>query len=397
MGAEIIEEGIVSNERGRRRYGWGRMAVVALAIAAVAGVTIFTAGCSGSNVTTTTTERQLGQNLQVVKINERSNGKVVSVSPGFVIQLELNGLPSLRNHWDVLPPDPTIVRTLPGPRVIFDQANLQGTFTFTAIALRVGTATFSADYVDRKGQVERSFTCTFEVISSSPTSTTTTGGETTTTIAVTTTTTAAPTTTTTTAATTTTAKPTTTTAAPTTTTTAAPTTTTTGAATTTTAKPTTTTTKPPTTTTTQPTTTTTQKPTTTTVTLPPTTSTSYIERPPTPEVPGNTYLDERNNGDVVDATAGGKIVLSLGGDQSTGFHWEIKKIDTAVLKSAGDPVFTPVAGAKTGAPGVYVWTFDVLKANVSTQLALVYVDSAGNIDQYFYVGIITSTAAITPY
>ncbi len=364
------------------------MAVLTLAIAAVAGVTIFAAGCSGSKGTTTTTERQLGQNLQVVKINELSNGKVVLVSPGFLIQLELSGRPSLQNHWDVLPPDPMIVRALPGPRVVFDQANLQGTYTFTALALRVGTTAFSADYVDRRGQVERSFTCTFEVVSSSPTSSTTTGEETTTTIEVTTTTTAATTTTTTAATTTTTAAPTTTTAAPTTTTTAAATTTT-GAATTTTAAPTTTTTKPPTTTTTQ-------KPTTTTVTLPPTTSTSFIERPPVEPVPGNTYLDERNNGDVVDATAGGKIVLSLGGDQSSGFLWQIKKIDTAVLRSAGDPVFTPTTGAKTGAPGVYVWTFDVLQADVSTSLALAYVDAAGNIDQYFYVGIVTSTAPITP-
>ena len=187
----------------------------------------------------------------MINLNERSNGKVVPVSPGFLIKIELQGRPSLSNHWDVLPPNPTIVWTLPGPRVILDQANLQGTFTFNALALQVGTATFSADYVDRKGQVQRSFTCTFEVISGNPnlgtTSTTGAAGTTTTTEATTTTTEA--TTTTTEATTTTTAATTTTTAATTTTTTAA-TTTTTEATTTTTAKPTTTTTEATTTSTT---------------------------------------------------------------------------------------------------------------------------------------------------
>ncbi len=180
---------MVPSKRGQSGHWCGRVAVLAVLTLAVLGMAVLVGACSGGKLTTTT-ERQLGQNLQVVKINERSNGKVVLVSPGFLIQLELRGQPSLRNHWDVLPPNPTIVLTLPGPRVIFDEANLQGTYTFTALALRVGTATFTADYVDRKGQVERTFTCTFEVISSNPTSTTTTeaGGTTTTTEATTTTT-----------------------------------------------------------------------------------------------------------------------------------------------------------------------------------------------------------------
>jgi predicted secreted protein len=144
-------------------------------------------------------------------------------------------------------------------------------------------------------------------------------------------------------------------------------------------------------------TTTTQAPTTTTKpTLPPTTSTSYIERPPIEPQPGYTYLDERNNGEVVNVIAGGKIVLSLGGNPSTGYHWEIKKIDETVLKSAGDPQFFPESDL-AGAPGYYVWNFDVLKADVSTPLALVYLDPDGNIDQYFYVGVVTGTAEITPY
>jgi predicted secreted protein len=360
---EPTEEDIVSGKQRQTRYWYGRIAVLGVAMLAMLGMAVLVAACSRTELTTTT-DWQFGQNLQRVTINELSNGRIVTVSPGYVIELELRGQPSLFYHWDVLPPDPTIVLGLPGPRVLFDLANLQGTYTFTALALSVGETAFSADYVNRKGEVQRSFACTIQVVSNIPT--TTTVSESTTTTASTTTTTAAPTTTT---------------AAPTTTTTAAPTTTTTASSTTTTAKPTTTTTA---------------KPTTTTVTLPPTTTTSFIERPPYPDTPGNIYLDERNNGDVVNATAGGKIVLSLGGNPSTGYHWEIAKIDESVLKPEGDPVFTPESSA-LGASGVYVWTFDVLKADVSTQLALVYLDPDGNVDQYFYVGIVTTAAEAMPY
>ena len=93
---------------------------------------------------------------------------------------------------------------------------------------------------------------------------------------------------------------------------------------------------------------------------------------------------------------GGKIVLTLGGNPSTGYQWEIAKIDEAVLRSAGEPEFFPESDL-AGAPGYYVWTFDVLKADASTSLALVYLDPSGKTDQYFYVGVVTGAAQITPY
>ena len=196
------EEDRVPSKRGQNRHWCGRVAVLAVLTLAVLGMTVLVAACSRTELTTTTTtDRQFGQNLQRIKINELSNGKIVTVSPGFVIELELKGQPSLRYHWDVLPPDPKIVLALPGPRVLFDQANLQGTFTFTALARSVGETAFTADYVDRQGRVERTFTCTFQVVSNIPTTTTVSEGTTTTassttTTAPATTTTAAPTTTT---------------------------------------------------------------------------------------------------------------------------------------------------------------------------------------------------------
>jgi predicted secreted protein len=88
------------------------------------------------------------------------------------------------------------------------------------------------------------------------------------------------------------------------------------------------------------------------------------------------------------------VVLTLGGDASSPYTWSIRRIDTAVLRQTGNVVFTPVAGPKTGSPGIYTFTFDVLRANASTQLALVYADSSGNVNQYFYVGIVTNVQAV---
>jgi predicted secreted protein len=328
-----------------------------VAVLTVAALSVFAISCTRGDETTTTSERRLDLNLQVVTINERSNGKIVTVSPGFVVVIELEGQRWLGRHWNVLPPDPKVVWMLPGPKVTEDGGRLQGLFTFTGLARSVGETGFSAEYVNHEGTVLQSFQVTFQVVSSEPT-TTTSVGETTTTAAPTTTTTAATTTTS---------------AAPSTTTSQA--TTTTEAPTTTTEAPSTTTTKP---------------------TLPPTTSTSFIERPPYPETPGTTYLDERNNGEVVNVAVGGKIVLTLGGNPSTGYQWEIAKIDEAVLRSAGEPEFFPESDL-AGAPGYYVWTFDILKADASTSLALVYLDPSGKTNQYFYVGVVTGSAQITPY
>jgi predicted secreted protein len=362
----------------KRKVNWMAIGLVAVIVVLIV-VVVYLASCQGEETTTTSsTEVQIPPGTEVVKLTEASNGKTVTVSPGYLLVLELPGYPSQGYQWDVVPPDPEVVKGLPGPSITPDVGDTPGTYTFAGLALALGTTQVSADYVSPQGKVENSYKVSIKVVSANPGSSTTTSGSTTTTEATTTTT--ASTTTTTQSTTTTTQAPTTSSS-----------TTTTASSSTTTAQPTTTTTAKPTTTTEKPTTTTTKP------TLPPTTSTSYITRPPVEEVPGNTYLDERNNGQVVYATAGAQIVLTLGGDQSSPYTWSIKKVDSSVLRSTGDPTFTPVAGAKTGAPGIYTFTFDVLKADASTELALVYADSSGTINQYFYVGVVTTKATPTPY
>ncbi len=218
-----------------RKINWIAIALIAVVVILVI-VVIYLASCQGEETATTTTSiGQIPPGTEVVRLTETSNGKTVVVSPGYLLILELPGYPSQGYQWDVFPPDPEVVKGLPGPQITPDEGDTPGVYTFAGIALALGETAVSAEYVSPQGKSEKSFKVTIQVVSSTPTSSTTT------TEAETTTSTEATTTTTTEATTTTTAAPTTTTAAPTTTTTAAPTTTTTAAATTTTAKPTTTT------------------------------------------------------------------------------------------------------------------------------------------------------------
>jgi predicted secreted protein len=297
---------VAVNQKQKRKINWLAIALVAVVVALII-VVVYLASCQGDeeSTTTTTAQAQIPPGTEVVKLTQASNGKTVTVSPGYLLVLELPGYPSQGYQWNVVPPDPEVVRGLPGPTITEDQGDAPGTYTFAGIALALGTTEVSADYVSPQGTVDDTFKITIKVVSATETSTTTSSESTTTTAEATTTTTEA--TTTTTQATTTTTQATTTTTQAATTTTAASTTTTAQASTTTTKPPTTTTTTEPPTTTTKPPTTTTTKP-----TLPPTTTTSYIPRPPTTVIPGNTYLDERNNGQVVYAVSGAQIILTLG-------------------------------------------------------------------------------------
>jgi predicted secreted protein len=346
-----------------RKINWVAIGLIVVVIILVV-VIVWLASCRGEETTTTTStsQVQIPPGTEMMRITEASNGKTITVSPGYILILQLTGYPSQGYQWDIFPPDPQVVKGMPGPKITPDAGDSPGAYTFAGIALGVGKTDIVADYVNPQGQAEKTFMVSVEVVSSAPTSTTTTTGE-----------------------------ETTTTAEQTTTTTEAQTTTTTSESTTTTGASTTTSTATTTTTTEKPTTTTTEEPTTTSITLPPTTSTSFIPRPPYPDEPGTTYVDERNNGDVVYGTYQGLVIVNLGANPSTGYQWKIVKVDNSVLKpNEGDPQF--ISDSKmVGAPGVNIWTFNVLKADVSTQLALVYYDPQGNINQYFYVGIITTT------
>jgi predicted secreted protein len=92
---------------------------------------------------------------------------------------------------------------------------------------------------------------------------------------------------------------------------------------------------------------------------------------------------------VVYARAGAQVVLSLSGNPSAGYRWQITRIDESVLRPTGNPEFVPVSGG-LGAPGAFIWTFDVLRANARSPLELKYLDPEGKVARQFYVGIVTN-------
>jgi predicted secreted protein len=185
------------SKKPKGKTNWLAIGLIALVVILVV-VIVWLASCRGdeTDTTTTTSQVQIPPGTQVMRLTESSNGKTVTVSPGFVLILELPGYPSLGYEWDVLPPDPDIVKGLPGPKITPDVGDSPGTYTFAGIALALGETMVKAEYVSPQGESEESFEVTIRVVESVPT-TSTTVEETTTTVEETTTTTAEATTTTT--------------------------------------------------------------------------------------------------------------------------------------------------------------------------------------------------------
>lgn len=328
----------------------GRTTNAAAVLVALIGMIVFAVGCGGSTTTTTTeppTTTTVTIPGETVIIDETANGTTVHLSPGYVLLVNLEGLPSAGYTWNVAPPDPEVLKLLPGPQI--QGGSMPGApamYTFSALALSVGKTEFKASYVGPTGKVDKEFGVVVEVASAKPT-TTTTG-----------------------ASTTTTAKPTTTTAKP----------------TTTTAKPTTTTTRPTTTTTKPPTTTTTEPPTTTTIA--PTTTTTQPFHPTTSTLMGVIYVDQSFDGHVVHLASTFRMQLTLRMSPSTGYTWKIKDLNEKILKLDGEPKIIP-EGAAPGTPAWIVWSFQPVGEGYAT-LEVDLVDPSGEIKDKFYCVVVVN-------
>ena len=170
-----------------------------------------------------------------VVITEAQNGATVPVGEGWVVLLQLTGVPE-ESVWNVNAVNAELLQVLPGPQITYPsfESGAEAIYTYSAITLNRGTVHVTAKNVDIAGKVNKTFECTVLIVSEDDLATTTTVEESSTTESSTTT---SESTTTTEATTTTTEATTTTTQASTTTTTAAPTTTTKPPSTTTTTKP----------------------------------------------------------------------------------------------------------------------------------------------------------------
>jgi len=87
--------------------------------------------------------------------------------------------------------------------------------------------------------------------------------------------------------------------------------------------------------------------------------------------PKATQLGENDNGKQVTLQVGESLTISLPGNPSTGYSWEVKSVDTTLLEQKGEAQFESSNTGLVGAGGTLILTFETLKAG-STTLELVY-------------------------
>lgn len=81
-------------------------------------------------------------------------------------------------------------------------------------------------------------------------------------------------------------------------------------------------------------------------------------------------LDEQGNGQSVELKAGQKLTVSLAGNPTTGYSWEVSEIDPAVVELVGEPDYK-TDSKMLGSGGVYTFTFKAAAAG-TTNLKLIY-------------------------
>jgi len=81
-------------------------------------------------------------------------------------------------------------------------------------------------------------------------------------------------------------------------------------------------------------------------------------------------LGEQDNGQSVDVASGDKITITLEGNPTTGYSWEVSAIDPAMVELVGEPDYKSDSKA-LGSGGVYTFTFKAAGAG-TTNIKLVY-------------------------
>ena len=81
-------------------------------------------------------------------------------------------------------------------------------------------------------------------------------------------------------------------------------------------------------------------------------------------------LDATENGQSVEVASGEKITITLEGNPTTGYSWEVSEIDAAVAELAGEPDYK-TDSKMLGSGGVYTFTFKAI-APGTTSIKLIY-------------------------
>jgi inhibitor of cysteine peptidase len=86
----------------------------------------------------------------------------------------------------------------------------------------------------------------------------------------------------------------------------------------------------------------------------------------TPAQPSKTIqVTEADDKGTVSLNVGDTLQVTLQGNPTTGYQWEVSSVDTSILKSSGEPGFTPASPA-VGSGGNIVFLFDAIAAGQTT-------------------------------
>ena len=81
-------------------------------------------------------------------------------------------------------------------------------------------------------------------------------------------------------------------------------------------------------------------------------------------------LDEQHNGGSVEVNGGDKVTITLEGNPTTGYSWELSELDPAVVELVGEPAYKSDSKL-IGSGGAYTFTLKALTPG-STTVKLVY-------------------------
>ncbi|NCD32580.1 MAG: hypothetical protein EOL87_04090 [Spartobacteria bacterium] len=82
-------------------------------------------------------------------------------------------------------------------------------------------------------------------------------------------------------------------------------------------------------------------------------------------------LTEKDNESRISIPVDGTFQIQLEGNPTTGYIWEIEKMDASMLRAVDDPVYEAKSKSRAGSGGVYTFSFKVVAAGASS-LALAY-------------------------
>jgi predicted secreted protein len=71
---------------------------------------------------------------------------------------------------------------------------------------------------------------------------------------------------------------------------------------------------------------------------------------------GDRVLTVDDAGERVSLSQGDELRVTLEGNATTGFIWELSDYDPAVIAPLGEPVYADAGGDRVGAPGEWTWT-----------------------------------------